>query len=63
MTILRTEDFENFVKRKVSTVNGVLIHGSDPATIAALARIVAQAVMASDESSSGILRFEMVTRS
>ncbi len=59
MAVLRTEDFESFLKRKTGTMNGVLIHGSDEATIAALARKAAQAVMASDESSSGILRFEM----
>ena len=40
-------------------MNGVLIHGSDPATIAALGRQAARALMGSDESRAGILRFEM----
>ena len=59
MTILRPEEFDSFLKRKVSTMNGVLIHGSDPATIAALSKQASRAVMGADEGLSGILRFEM----
>ena len=40
-------------------MNGVLIHGGDPTTIAALARQAAQVVMRGDEHMSGLLRFEM----
>ena len=40
-------------------MNGVLIHGSDAATIAALGRQAASAVMAGGDGPSGILRFEM----
>ena len=58
MAILRAEDFDGFLKRKISSMNGLLIHGSDPATIATLARQTARAVMGADESAA-VLRFEM----
>ena len=40
-------------------MNGVLIHGSDPATIAALACSAARSVIGGEEGGAGILRFEM----
>ncbi len=40
MTVLRDEEFENFVKRKLPAVNGIVIHGADEAAVNLLARQV-----------------------
>ncbi|MDE2383648.1 MAG: hypothetical protein KGO53_03425 [Alphaproteobacteria bacterium] len=41
MGLLREEEFEGFVKRRLSASNGLLIHGVDQAAVAMLARQVA----------------------
>ena len=38
MSTLRVEEYENFLKRRLSSINGLLIHGSDLATVSLLAR-------------------------
>ena len=44
MAILREEDFDAFLKRRVLTANGILIHGNDDAAVALLGRQAAKAV-------------------
>jgi DNA polymerase III subunit delta len=36
--VLREEDFDGFVKRRLSAMNGILIHGADLSAVAGLAR-------------------------
>ncbi|MEO9167073.1 MAG: DNA polymerase III subunit delta [Aestuariivirga sp.] len=38
MGVLREEEFETFLKRRVSTMNGLLVHGADSAAVSMLAR-------------------------
>ena len=40
MGVLREEEFETFLKRRISTMNGLLIHGADSAAVSMLARRV-----------------------
>lgn len=47
MTILREDGFEQFLKRQCSTMNGVLVHGSDSASVASFGRQVVRAVVGS----------------
>ena len=42
MSLLREEEFESFLKRKLSSSNGVLIHGGDASAVSMLARSVAK---------------------
>src|SRR5881394_1220688 len=44
MGILREEEFEGFLKRRISTSNGLLIHGNDESAVAMLGRLAAKAV-------------------
>ena len=43
MGVLREEEIETFLKRRVSTMNGLLIHGADSAAVSMLARRVISA--------------------
>ena len=40
MTVLREEEFETFLKRRLAGSNGVLIHGADASAVSMLARAV-----------------------
>ena len=59
MTIIRAEDFDNFLRHKSVNMNGVLFHGSDPASIASMARQTARVIMGGDEGVANVLRFDM----
>ena len=49
MTVLREEEFDTFVKRRLNSMNGVLIHGVDAASVAGLGRQVAHQLGASPQ--------------
>lgn len=40
MSVLREEEFETFLKRRVAAMNGLLIHAADPAAVSMLAKRV-----------------------
>ncbi len=40
MTVLREEEFDSFLKRKLGAMNGILIHGADQSAVALLSRQV-----------------------
>lgn len=44
MALLREEDFEAFLKRRINASNGILIHGADEAAVALLGSQVAKAL-------------------
>ena len=44
MTTLREEEFDNFLKRRIFAMNGLLIHGADEAAVNLLARRVVTAL-------------------
>ena len=44
MTVLREEEFESFLSRKVKTMNGLLIHGADEAAVSLLGRQVVKKI-------------------
>ncbi len=46
MATLREEEFENFLKRKLGALNGLLIHGADQAAVSLMARRVVTALKA-----------------
>lgn len=60
MTILREDGFEHFLKRQCSTMNGVLIHGSDSAAIASFGRQITRVIVGTsgeaDRQESGLLK-------
>jgi DNA polymerase III subunit delta len=43
MSVLREEEFETFLKRRVPSLNGLLVHGADSAAVSMLARRVISA--------------------
>ena len=45
MTVLREDGFEQFLKRQIGTVNGVLVHGADSAAVASFGRLVVRAIV------------------
>ena len=45
MTVLREDGFEQFLKRQIGALNGVLIHGSDSAAVAVLGRQIVRAIV------------------
>ena len=48
MTVLREDGFDQFLKRQISTMNGVLVHGADSAAIAAFGRQIVRAISGSN---------------
>ena len=44
MSTLREEEFENFLRRRISSMNGILIHGADQAAVSMMARRVVTAL-------------------
>ena len=44
MTVLREDGFEQFLKRQIASVNGVLVHGVDSAAVASFGRQIVRAV-------------------
>jgi DNA polymerase III subunit delta len=47
LTVLREDGFEQFLKRQISTMNGVLVHGADSAAVAGLGRQIVRAISVS----------------
>jgi DNA polymerase III subunit delta len=47
VTVLREDGFEQLFKRQTSTMNGVLVHGSDSAAVAGLGRQIVRAISGS----------------
>lgn len=45
MTVLREDGFEQFLKRQIGAMNGVLVHGADSAAVASLGRLVVRAIV------------------
>ena len=45
MTLLREDGFEQFLKRQIGSMNGILVHGADSAAVANLGRQVVRAVV------------------
>jgi DNA polymerase-3 subunit delta len=44
MVVLREEEFESHLKRRISSSNGILIHGNDEAAVSLLSRQAAKAI-------------------
>jgi DNA polymerase III subunit delta len=47
LTVLREDGFEQFFKRQISTMNGVLVHGADSAVVAGFGRQIVRAIAGS----------------
>jgi DNA polymerase III subunit delta len=47
LTVLREDGFDQFLKRQISTMNGILVHGADGAAVAALGRQIVRAISGS----------------
>ena len=45
MTVLREDGFEQFLKRQIGAMNGVLVHGSDSAAVAGFGRQIVRAIV------------------
>ncbi len=45
MTVLREDGFEQFLKRQITSMNGVLIHGADSAAVASFGRQIVRAIV------------------
>ena len=45
MTVLREDGFEQFLKRQIGSMNGVLVHGADSAAVASFGRQVVRAIV------------------
>jgi DNA polymerase III subunit delta len=44
VTVLREDGFEKFLKRQISSMNGVLVHGADSAAVAGFGRQIVRAI-------------------
>lgn len=58
MAILRSEDFENFLKRKSASLNGLLLHGNDADEISVLARQVMRHIAGDAGIQSAVLHVD-----
>jgi DNA polymerase III subunit delta len=58
MTVLREDEFENFVKRKSASMNGLLIHGSDLSAVASLGQQVLRGIVGTSDTSFATSRIE-----
>ncbi len=47
MTVLREDGFEQFLKRQINSLNGVLVHGADSAAVAGFGRQIVRAIAGS----------------
>jgi DNA polymerase III subunit delta len=47
VSVLREDGFDQFLKRQISTMNGVLVHGADSAVVAGFGRQIAKAIAGS----------------
>lgn len=59
MTVLREDEFDGFLKRRLSTMNGILIHGSDSSAVTALGQQVLRNVVGAAETSHALQRIDM----
>jgi DNA polymerase III subunit delta len=59
MAVLRAEEFENFIKRKASTMNGLLFHGSDAEAVSSLARQTIRAIAGEAGAGAATLHVEL----
>jgi DNA polymerase III subunit delta len=59
MTVLRVEEFDGFLKRKIAATNGLLLHGSDDESVGMLARQVIRAIAGDEGGSGAVLHVEL----
>ncbi len=59
MTVLREEEFENFIKRRGASMNGIHIHGVDSSAISSLGQNALRNIVGSGDTSHALLRIDL----
>ena len=59
MTVLREDEFDNFIKRRSASMNGIHIHGADSSAVSSLGQNALRAVVGSGDTSHALLRIDL----
>jgi DNA polymerase-3 subunit delta len=61
MTVLREDEFESFIKRRSTAMNGVLIHGADSSAVSALGQLTLRGIVGDGDTAFASVRIDLAS--